>query len=130
VHDTGIVRGLQREPGLPDDVERAIGRQPAEAREQCRQRLAVDVLHDEERHVADFAVIEDVRDAGMRQRGGVFRFGPEPVQEPWVGGVLRFQHLDRDPAIEDDVAGAPDLTHAADGDTLFQRVPIREGEVR
>src|SRR5581483_11818765 len=130
VDDAGIVGRLQRERDLADHVERPVDRQPALARQDARQRLAVDELHDEVGESVRLAVVVDVGDAGVRQRRGGPGLGAEPLHETRLAGDLRAQDLHGNGSIEDVVVAPPDFAHAAAADTTVQRVAVAEADVR
>ena len=98
-----------------DELKRQLcrpwhGQRPAF--EERAQRVALEQLGDEERHVAD-ADVEDREDVRVRQRGDGARLLLEAAKLIGIGGTCLRDHLDRDVAAEPRIAGAVDLTHAA-----------------
>ena len=81
------------------------------------ERVAVEILHDEEVHdlvaVALLSNIVERADVRMLERGDRARFALEPCLELRVGSEPGRQYFDRDDAIEACVASALDLAHAA-----------------
>ena len=103
VDHAGAVRHGQREGGLPQERSVVAVSSAALAREQRRQRLALDQLHDQvgERLAGavlrrGLAVVEDGGGVGVAQRGGVLGLGAEAGDERRVAGVLAAQDLDGD----------------------------------
>ncbi len=81
-----------------------------------RQRLAVEILHDEEVDPVVVPHLVQRADARMRESSDRPRFVREARPTARVGRGVRQQHLDRDVAIEPGVAGLVDLAHAASAD--------------
>ena len=71
------------------------------------------VLHDEEVHAVLGVEVEDGRDARVREAGQDVRLAPEALARGRVPERAAQKHLDRDVAVEVQVAGAIDLAHAA-----------------
>jgi hypothetical protein len=86
------------------------------------RNATLDELHDEERQllgagvVHRLAVVVDRGDVGVGEGGGVPGLVAESGEEARVAHVLAAEHLGGDGPVEDAVAGAPDLAHAAGGD--------------
>jgi hypothetical protein len=112
MEEPALVRFLQRFGDLAGQSqglgqpERAVLQAPVE-------RVAGDVLHDQEDRVALFADLEDLADVRMIERGHRHRFAPQPLPRLHVGGGGGWEQLDRDLTIETGVVGAIDLAHAA-----------------
>src|SRR5690606_17201480 len=122
VHHPGDVRGVQAARRLGEDRQQLAGRQRVLARQQVRERLALDQLHDQVAGALLLAVVVHGGDVDVRQPGAVARLGAHPVEERLVARELGAQHLGRDPPAQVQVDGAPHLAHAADGDALAQLV--------
>ena len=110
--DALVVRGFQGVCDLLRNRQRVVQRHGS-ARDQHRQVVAWDQLHDERAHAAELLEAVDVRDVGMVQRGEDLCFPLEAGKSIGVVGEGLGQHLDRDVAIELRIARAIDLPHAA-----------------
>ena len=71
------MRGRQPVGDLPRDVDRAPRVERAVSLENRRQRIAVDVFHDEIDDAVGFTVVEHGRDVGMQNARGIRRFARE-----------------------------------------------------
>ncbi len=87
-----------------------------------RQRLPLEILHDEEVGAGFVADIIEGADVRMIERRDRPCFTVEPLAERRVQGGGIGDHLDRDDAIEAGVAGAVDLAHAAGADRRLNLV--------
>ena len=132
-----VVRGLQPERSLPDEVHGAARVERALPADQRGERLAGHVLHHQERAArlarlpgVALAEVVDGGDVGVREVGRVPGLGPEALQEHRVVGVRPPQDLDRDLAAEHVVLAAPHLPHAAAGDPLEEPVAVAQDLVR
>ena len=115
VDDARAVRLVERRRDLDRRLERLVDRERA-LRQPIRQRLAFEILHDEERGavlLADVVQRADVRMIELRDRAG---FAIEALAELRVGGEGVGENLDRDRAIEPRVAGFVHLAHPAGAD--------------
>ena len=113
MHDAPLVRGGEAGADLARDLERAVLRKAADAPEQRREILAVDVLHRQERVALDFVDVVDAADVRMRHLPRHPHFGVE-LREPRGIAIDRLgQEFQRDRLAELQVVGAIDLTHAA-----------------
>ena len=113
MQDALVVRG--RKPGaeLARDFDRLVFRQPADAPQQRREVLAVDVLHRQE-----VAAARSRRGRRRGRRSDASRAAtPDLVEEPLEPIRIAFdvarQELQRDRLAELQVVGAVDLAHAA-----------------
>ena len=86
------------------------------------ERLAVDVLHDDEVGVVGLAPVEDRDDVRMREVCRRLCLPSEALDERVVGGELGEEHLQRDGSAEEDVACEVDLCGAAPCDLALQLV--------
>ena len=102
---------VQRVGDLDGVAERLVQRERTLA-EPVGQRLALQVLHDQEVGLALPADIEDGADVGMAQRGDRLRFPLEPRLPLGVGGDMRGQDLDGNGSLQPSVGRFIDLTHA------------------
>ncbi|WP_239516537.1 hypothetical protein [Streptomyces sp. ICC4] len=123
------VGGVQRVQGLPGDVQHLLGGERPALRADLVERPALDELHHDVRdHLAGLdpalAVVVDVDDPGVAERGEDHGLPAEPRREPDVVEQRRKQHLHRDLPSEHAVVGPPDLAHAAPADPLGQRVTV------
>ena len=124
--DARAMRRVEGRRDLDRDLERLLERQRALC-EPVRQRLAVEVLHDEIRRAGLFADVVQRADVGMielRDRAG---FAVEPLAELRIGGERLREDLDGDRAIEPRVARLVDLAHpaGAEGGENFVRAEAR-----
>ena len=130
VHDAVLVCGLQRVGGLRDQRHRAGRGEPADPAQRARQRVALDVLHDQEGELLVAAVVVDVDDAGVVDGGHGAGLAAEPLGEAGLVQQGGQQDLDRDRTAEHLVGAAPDVAHAAAGDPLVEPVAAAEGHSR
>ena len=87
------------------------------------QRLALDVLHDDERAAVGVADLVDLADERMVKRRGGERFAPQALTRDEVLLVVRMEPLDRDAPFEPDVVGEKDLPHPAGAERGVDAVP-------
>nr|WP_232247435.1 hypothetical protein [Kitasatospora azatica] len=95
------------------------------------QRPAVHQLHHDVRDPRVriglvLAVVVDVHDAGVAERGEHLGLAPEPRGEGGVVQQRRQQDLDRHVPFEHAVDGPPDLAHPAAAESFGQRVTAPE----
>ena len=90
------------------------------------QRLALDVLHDDERAAVGVADLENLADERMVERRGGERFAPQALACDEVLFVVRMEPLDRDAPFELGVLGEKDLAHAAGAERGVDAVPAGE----
>src|SRR5688500_11687556 len=112
-----LVRAPERGRDLDGDAQGLVERQRP-AVEPLRQRLALEVLHDE---VVDaFLLAHVVQDADVRvaEGGDGARLALEPRAHLRAAAVVGAQHLDRHRAVEARVARLVHLAHAARAETL------------
>lgn len=106
--------------GFPDRQGTA-----AEARPQC---ASFDVLHrDEQPAIFSSAERVDRADVRVTQRGGRAGFLTEERDAIAVVGDVRWKELDRDPPIELEVAGEPDLTHSSASEESQDLIRVQAG---
>ncbi len=133
MHDTSPVRCPKGQRRLRDHVQDPLGVQPSLPRQHRQQGRTLDQLHHQIRGgigLPGLAVVEDAGDAGMRQRGGAARLGPEPVEERPVFRELAAEELHGHRPPENLVRRPPHLAHAAAGEPVDQTVPTRQKRLR
>src|SRR5919201_376307 len=81
--------------------------------DEVRRRLALDVLHHEERPAVVLADVEDTHDVRVREPGGEARLAEEAAADAVVTDEVVAEQLDGDDAVQLDVLGALDDGHAA-----------------
>ena len=96
VDDPARVRRGHRLRDLSPHGERehAIARQPQDAAQVSRERLTLEVFHDDERVAVDHVAVEHLDDAGVTDRRRRARLGEEALDDARVRRQLRQQHLD------------------------------------
>jgi len=105
----------RRQPGaqLPRNLHRLVTRQPADATQQPRQILAIDVLH---RHVVLPLGLTDVKhpaDVGVRHLARHAHLVEQPRHVPLILHEAARQELQRHLLAELQIVGAVHLAHAA-----------------
>ena len=132
VHDAVAVREVESGGDLGADPRRVHRREPALGPEEVAERLALDVLHDDEVRAVVLAVVVDADDVGVVEHRRVLRLTAEPLDEARIARELGEQHLDRDESIELLIASEEDIRHATARDRPFDRVSVREdvGDLR
>ena len=126
VDDAFRVRGVERNRGLLEPVERLTGVDPAAA-DAVLERAASEVLHDDERaafRLADVEDRDDVRTPG--EPGRCERLAGEALADTRVLRVALGEDLDGDDAAQQLVGRAVDLAHTARADLLGVAVAIGE----
>ena len=108
------------------DVDRELGAEALLAVEQLAQALAVDELHHDGLAAVVLEHVVDGDDVGMVQPGDGDRLAPEPFGDHRIGGEVRLEPFDGDPAIELDVGGDPHLGHPTVPDPPIEVVSARE----
>jgi hypothetical protein len=128
MYDARDMRGMQGERSLDDHLQGPRRVEAAGAGDLVGQRLTVDVSHDQVRHpppagMVDLAVVVDLHDAGMVQRGQGAGFGLESGPEGGVRAYMVTQQLDRHYPGEHGVGRSPHFTHPAGGNLIIKAVP-------
>ena len=113
-------------PATPADVDGELRAEALLPVEQLAQTLAVDELHHYGLAAVVLEHVVDGDDVRVIQPGDGDRFAPEPFGDHGIGGEVRLQPLDGDPAVELDVGGDPHLGHPTVTDPPFEVVPLRE----
>ena len=110
-HPAGM--GVREGPGgLPEHSNHLARRNPASGLDPLGEGLAVDVPHAEKRQVADLVGAKDRHDVGV----GELRRGPGLPEEPLAKVRIverRREHLDRHQAVQPQLPGEIDDSHAA-----------------
>ena len=127
MHEPAPVRGVERARDLGEDVERALGRQPALPAQQRSHVAAVDEAHREVQLPVVLAGLIDRDDVRMVQGGGKARLLEEAAPEQLVPGQLGRDQLQRHRALEREVGRPVDNAHAAATD---HRLDLVAGEAR
>ena len=128
VDDAVLMAEVQRLAGVGDDLDGPPGRHRTVVVHDVAQGDAVDVLHDDvgQRTGGRFGLAGVVhRDDGRVIQGrGVLRLTPEAQVEAGVAGQISAQHLDRDVAVQPDVAGEVNFGHAPETEDVAQFVAV------
>src|SRR6266567_145277 len=112
MHDSFVVRELQRLANLRDDLQRLAGREFA-GLFQLPQVGSIHIFHDEvvkAVHLAEFVERHDVRVAQFSEGTGLAR---EALGESRVASRLQREDLERDQPVNLVLAGLIDRSHAA-----------------
>ena len=126
VDDALPVRLVESVGDLDAEAERLIERQRA-LRQPVRERLALEILHDE---ILDFALASDVvqrADVRMREGGDRLRLAFEPLARLGRRGQPARQHLDGDGPVEPGVERLVDLAHSSGADQAEDPIPAEHG---
>ena len=78
-----------------------------------RQRLALEILHDQVGRALVFADVVQRADVRMIERGDCARFAVEALAELWIARELRAENLDRDGSVEPRIARPINFAHPA-----------------
>ena len=111
--DPPLVGSGQPRAYLSRQLDRFVGREPADAAHDGCEILAIHILHGQEGNAFRFANIEDAAHIGVRDLPGNADFGMEASKR---GSVLRKRYreeFDSDRLIKLEVFGAIDFAHAA-----------------
>jgi hypothetical protein len=124
------VRILQSRAQLIHDLELAHHRQDGTPLEERGERLALDVLHGDERLAVLVAELEDRDDVAVLQLAGRPRLARKAFAGLAVVQLLA-QELDRDVAADSGIAGAIERAHAPMADSFEDLVAAdRVGQAR
>jgi len=126
VDDAAPMAEAERLAHVGHDFDRALGfERPVDAKD-VSQAETVDVLHHDvgEQSVLrlDLAGVVHRGDRGVIETRGVARLAPESQVEAAVSGHVGAQHLDRDVAMEPQVAREVHLAHSAEAEDLAEFV--------
>ena len=128
MNDPGPMRFVERVGDLHTVSQRLVDAERTSS-QTIRKRLALEILHDEERRTVLFAHVVQRADVWMiklRNRAG---FAVEALTELRIGSERAGENLDRDRAIEPCVARLVDLAHPsrAERGEDFVRAKARAG---
>ncbi len=115
MRDTRGVSLGQAVGDLDGDVK-DLAQSETTSRDQLAKRLSIHELHGDEVEVFNFGDIEYGDDVGMIQCGGGAGLLFEAFQALRVLGELSAEHLDGDGALQLEVLGFVDFSHAAGAD--------------
>ncbi len=124
--EAGTVGLVERARNRRADVDGELRTEALLTVEQLAEALAVDELHHHGLAAVVLEHVVDGDDVGVVQPGDGDRFAPEPFGDHGIGGEVRLEPLDGDPAVELDVGGDPHLGHPTVTDPPFEVVPLRE----
>jgi len=119
VDHSRVVRRLERQRPLVEDIGDLIGAEWRPLLDDRRQGLALDELHDEVCRSGTFAEVVHRGDVGVLQARAVSGLGAEPLEEALVVSGVGTQHLDGDMAHQRLVGRSPHLAHSASRDDLL-----------
>ena len=126
VHDAAAVRGIERSGDLGAEGEHLVdGQRPFP--QPVGERLALEVLHDQEVDAVLVSHVEEGADVGVLEARDRLGLALQPLLELGAVRQVRGQHLDRDRALEPGVAGAVHLAHAAGAGGLFDSIRAELG---
>ena len=104
MHDSAAVRRAEGIGNLQPDVDNAVRRQWSLGGNRLVERPPFEQLADKERLPIRFAGVVDGADVRMRDERCDPRFPPEAVERAWPSLFFRTQDLDRDIALEAQIA--------------------------
>src|SRR5918996_169290 len=113
VHQPGLVCGGQSPGHRLDDLCGALRHQGTLVADDVAERPALDVLHDDEMHVALVAGVVHADDVGVVQARCRLGLAAEAAHELVVVGVLRRQNLDGHGSVEHAIGALEHPGHAA-----------------
>ena len=114
--DARAVRLVERVADLDRDRQRLVDRERAACRAACGERLAFEILQDEEVDAVLLADVEQRADVRVAERRDRARLALEALAQLRIAGERRGQDLDRDHAIEPGIARPIHFAHAARAD--------------
>ena len=126
VEDTLLVRGGEPRAELPRDVERLVGRQPADAPQERREVLAVHQLHGQEEVALRLPHVVHPADRRVRDLPRHPDLAVEPREPLAVCVEPVRQELEGDRLLELQVVGPVDLAHPAAADEPGDAVAPRQ----
>ncbi len=114
--------------GVGNDLDGPAGWQRAVGVHDVAQGDAVDVLHDDVGQRTGGCVclagVVDRDDGRVIQCGGVLRLASEAQIEAGIAGQISAQHLDRDIAVQPDVAGQVNLGHTPEAEDFAYFIAV------
>jgi len=126
VQDSMIVRRRDSRAKLTGDVDRLVLGESADAAQQSRQILSIDILHANKGNTVGFSDVENAADVGVGDLASNANFAVKAGERGSVLHQLLRQELQGHVLIELEVLGAIDLTHAAAPDQRNDTIAICE----
>ena len=126
VGQSGRVCDLESGGNLARHLGGLLGGERAVDLQDVGEGPALDLLHRDEVGALVLAPVVHADDVRVREVGGRLGLASEPLDEVLVDGVLGEQHLDRNLAVEQQVARREHVGHSAPTDTFVDLVPIVE----
>ena len=126
VQDAAIVSGGNPRAELPREVDRLVLWDAADAAEQRRKILAVDILHREEAAAVRVAEVVEPADVLVRHLSRDAQLVVKLREPRRIGGGAIGQELQRDRLIEGEILGAIHFTHAAAPEQRDEAVAARD----
>ena len=122
MHDAQPMCGIERIDDLDCTRQREVERPQRSALETRSQRLAFQILHDQERDAVLVADVVHGADVRVNQGGDHLRFAVESRTERRVAGERRRQDLHGDRTVQACVGREIDLSHATASDEVLDAV--------
>jgi hypothetical protein len=122
----GGVGVSQRIADVCGDGGGAVGIQGPVLADHAREIATGDMLHHDEVLALVLAVVEDVRDVGMRQRRYRACLAAKPLHESRITGERIPELLYGDRSPQAGVLGAPHRSHSSGGNPLPELIPAGE----
>ena len=113
MHESVLVRRVERSSELGDDVDGAVGVQSALGAQEPPEVRALDVAHGDVEQAIDLARVVDRDDARMLGRRRQSRLTQEARTEPSVVAYIAGEQLERDVALKPEVLCPVHHSHAA-----------------
>ena len=126
VDDVLVVRFFQRCRDRHADMYGQLWSERSLTIEHITKALAFDVLHDYGLLPVVLQAVIDSDDVGVVDAGTRDGFAAETFHQLGVASHVGLQDLDGDFAVELDVAGQPDFSHAALGDVAVEAIAIAD----
>jgi len=124
VHDAAAVRVRDGVRDLRRVVQRRLRGKALSRRNQRREQRPLDVLHHDERLIAEIADFVDAADGRVVQRGGEARFLQQPPRGVRVGAAA-IHDFDRHGPLEVAIVCAIHDAHPAGAEQRFDPVTVR-----
>src|SRR5262245_51595193 len=111
MHDSGAMRLVECVRNLNSDLQRLLNLGGSSG-DLLRERLALQVLHDEVVRPILMPYVVERADVGMRERRDGARLAVEAFAEVWIGGYGSSEDLEGDTSVKSCIAGFVNLAHA------------------
>ncbi len=121
-----VVGGGEAGAELAGHFEGLVLRQTADAFQQCREVLAIDVLHGKVGLTVDFAEVVDAADVGVGNLAGDADFTAEAVEGALVVDHFARQEFQCHGLAEDEIVGAIDLAHTSFAEQADNAIALGE----